>query len=145
MSERQARYSHRSRLLQEAEKIITVDRNKSYGEPDDHFQHVAKIANALGFRIDAGEGEVRELRGSDHTLYMLAVKLSRLMVGDMQHRDSWMDIAGYAGCGFETAQLEADRRDSTAFAPAEKPEPILGHNYDGCPVCIQQRASEPKI
>lgn len=112
------RLKARTELLEEAERIVTQDRNKSYGEPDDHFQHVAKIASALGFRIDTGGGEIRELRGSDHTLYMLAVKLSRLMVGDMQHKDSWLDIAGYAACGYETAGLQAKR------AGAQQPEPV---------------------
>lgn len=124
MSDEAPRYTKRAALLASASKIITQDRNQAYGEPDDHFQHVAKIANALGFRIDTGGGEVRELRGSDHTMYMLAVKLSRLIVGDLQHEDSWMDIAGYAGCGFETASLEEDRRNSYRFA-AETPAPVL--------------------
>jgi hypothetical protein len=31
------------------------------------------------------------------------------------HRDSWLDIAGYAGCGYETATLEEERR--TAAIP----------------------------
>lgn len=120
------RYTLRAELLREAEKISTGDRNKSYGEPDDHFQHVAKIANALGFRIDTGDGMIRELRGSDHTLYMLAVKLSRLLVGDMQHRDSWVDIAGYAGCGYETAELEQARRDAARALAVSEEAPYRG-------------------
>jgi hypothetical protein len=88
----------RAELLAEAERIISNDRNKSYGEPDEDFQRIAGIASAMGFRIDAGGGEIRELRGSDVATFMIALKLSRLMWSP-GHRDSWLDIAGYAGCG----------------------------------------------
>jgi hypothetical protein len=104
----------RAELLAEAERIISNDRNKSYGEPDEDFQRIAGIASAMGFRIDAGGGEIRELRGSDVATFMIALKLSRLMWSP-GHRDSWLDIAGYAGCGYETATLEEQRR--TAVQP----------------------------
>jgi hypothetical protein len=130
-SERPARYSHRSNLLQEAEKIITVDRNKSYGEPDEDFQRIAAIASAMGFRVlktverpDGDTSEFVALAGSDVARFMIALKLSRL-AWNSTHRDSWLDLAGYAACGYETAQLEEGRRNSTAFAPPEKPEPDL--------------------
>jgi hypothetical protein len=130
-SERTSRYNHRSNLLQEAEKIITVDRNKSYGEPDEDFQRIAAIASAMGFRVlktverpDGDTSEFVPLMGSDVARFMVALKLSRL-AWNSTHRDSWLDLAGYAACGFETAQLEEDRRNSTAYAPPEKPKPDL--------------------
>jgi hypothetical protein len=40
---------------------------------------------------------------------IMAVKISRLMWTPAK-RDSWVDIAGYAGCGFECAvNEEADK------------------------------------
>jgi hypothetical protein len=103
------RMTDRQRLLDTAAEYVLRTRNKSYGEPDEHFQSVAKIANSLGFRFSDADGNVRELRGSDHTVYMMAVKLSRLISGDMEHEDSWIDLAGYAACGMETANLEGAR------------------------------------
>jgi hypothetical protein len=107
MSDDNKRYTYRSDLLREADKIVTQDRNKSYGEPDEDFKRIAAIASAMGFCIDAGSGELRPLRSDDVAKFMIALKLSRLMWMP-DHRDSWLDIAGYAGCGFETAQLRAD-------------------------------------
>lgn len=153
-SERPARYNHRSHLLQEAEKIITTDRNKSYGEPDEDFQRIAAIASAMGFRIEKDTGvdgftSSRPLTGSDVARFMIALKLSRLSWMPT-HRDSWLDIAGYAGCGFETAQLEEDRRTSTRYAEPEKPKAhalrdVTGHEYDGCPVCVRHRDAYPDL
>jgi hypothetical protein len=109
------RYTRRSELLTEAEKITTQDRNKSYGEPDEDFQRIAAIASAMGFRtlktIEREDGNTSEfvpLSGSDVARFMIALKLSRL-AWMPDHRDSWMDIAGYAGCGYETASLEKER------------------------------------
>jgi len=110
------RYTLRSELLKEAERIITQERNKSYGEPDEDFQRIAAIADGMGFRFTAGE-ITRHLTGSDVALFMICLKLSRL--GWMStHQDSWMDIAGYAACGFETAVLSEER------AAALQPLPI---------------------
>lgn len=109
-----SRYTLRSDLLLEAEKIITQDRNKSYGEPDEDFQRIASVWSALGFR---GPGDA-PLTGHHVALAMIGLKMSRL-TWSPTHRDSWVDIAGYAGCGAETAQLEADRK-----AEAEEPESL---------------------
>jgi hypothetical protein len=118
------RYAHRQHLLQEAEKIIMTERNKSYGEPDEDFQRIAAIASAMGFRalktIERPDGNTSEfvpLTGSDVARFMIALKLSRLSWMPT-HRDSWLDIAGYAGCGFETATLEDERAKAAADSEA---------------------------
>jgi uncharacterized protein DUF6378 len=117
------RYSRRSELLQEAEKIITQDRNKTYGDPDEDFQRIAAIASAMGFRtlktIERPDGNTSKfvpLDGSDVARFMIALKLSRLSWMPT-HRDSWLDIAGYAGCGYETAYLEQERSPQAKTTP----------------------------
>jgi hypothetical protein len=119
------RYKMRATLLQDAERVITQDRNKNYGEPDEDFRRIAQIASGMGFRMDTGGGELRELQGADVSLFMIALKVSRL-VWSPEHRDSWMDIAGYAACGFETASLAKTRvddffRDLDAAPPEAEP------------------------
>lgn len=96
-------------VLDTASDAVLRERNKTYGEPDEDFQRIAKIATAMGFRMDMADGSIRELTGSDVSLFMIALKTSRL-VWSPSHQDSWVDIAGYAACGFETASLEAERR-----------------------------------
>jgi hypothetical protein len=63
----------------------------------------------MGFRFTDGGPTHRALTGSDVALFMVALKASRL-AWMPEHEDSWTDLAGYAACGFETATLEAERR-----------------------------------
>lgn len=87
----------RGDLLDEAKVLITNDRNNQYGHPlGDHFR-VAEILNALGYRRDG-----QRLLPHDVALIMISLKLSRL-TWNSKKRDSWCDVAGYAGCGYETA------------------------------------------
>lgn len=90
----------RDDVLQEARKITAADRNSSYGEPEDNFQNIADIWNAQGYR----SGPALELlTATDVALMMAGLKLARLK-HNPTHRDSWVDMAGYAACGYEVAQ-----------------------------------------
>lgn len=106
------RYHLRKEIFDAATKATTEDRNKSYGEPDEDFQRIARIATAIGFRFHSGTGLARELVGSDVSLFMMALKLSRLS-WNPTHKDSWIDTAGYAACGFETATFQEERAATT--------------------------------
>jgi hypothetical protein len=98
------RMTDRKRLLDTAAEYVLKQRNKSYGEPDEDFQRIAGIWNALGFR---GPGGI-ELTGHHVSMAMIALKMSRL-TWNGSHEDSWIDIAGYAACGMETANLQVSR------------------------------------
>ncbi len=74
-------------ILDEAAKLVDNDRNHTYGEPADDFGRVSDAARAL--EIDPGKDPLH------HALYMILVKLSRL-VHTPDHHDSVVDIAGYA-------------------------------------------------
>jgi len=70
------------------EAIEAVDnRGESYGDPYEDFTRVTQAAKALG--IDLLSGPLH------HSLYMVLVKISRL-VQTPTHHDSIVDIAGYA-------------------------------------------------
>ena len=98
--------SPRSGVLQEAIGLIDGDRNAQYGPPTQDFQRTAAVLTALGYnRRDPG-GLIVELEPSDVAILVMAVKLSRLM-HSRGKRDNWVDLAGYAGCGFECAVDEA--------------------------------------
>ena len=74
-------------ILQEAQKIIHGDRNKTYGHPRDQFALAAALwSEYLGVEITA----------DDHAAMMILLKLSRVKTGGY-HRDAAVDIAGYAG------------------------------------------------
>jgi hypothetical protein len=83
----------RVEALREAASIISSDRNKSYGGPEENFDRIAKLWTML-FGV--------EFSHEDVAMAMVAVKMARFMnrSGGFQ-RDTWIDIAGYAGCGYE--------------------------------------------
>lgn len=76
-------------VLAEALRLTTGDRNNSYGPPTQDFARTAGMwEEILGC----------EVRPKDVALCMIALKLSRASWASK--RDNWVDIAGYARCGF---------------------------------------------
>jgi uncharacterized protein DUF6378/uncharacterized protein DUF4406 len=100
--------SPRASALNEARDLITGDRNNSYGPPTQDFQRSADALNAYGYRGPDG----RDLAAHDVAIMVMAVKLSRLMWTPSK-RDSWVDLAGYAACGYECSVTEASDDAST--------------------------------
>lgn len=88
--------------IREAEKLITGDRNNAYGEPDADFQRIAAMWSVI---FD------RTFTAHEVALAMICLKLSRLTWSPGRY-DSWTDIVGYAGCGWETAVLAEKRKGS---------------------------------
>jgi hypothetical protein len=95
-------------VLQEAGTLITGDRQAQYGPPTQDFERTAAMWTAL-FKHKLREGEV--IRPQDVAWSMICVKLSRL-----QHkgkRDSIVDIAGYAECGWKCVENEGGKPDGS--------------------------------
>lgn len=93
--------SVRADVLDNARDLITGDRNNQYGPPHQDFQRSAEAANAYGYRGPDG----RPLAAHDIAILVSLVKLSRLMWTPTK-RDSWVDLAGYAACGYECVVIE---------------------------------------
>ena len=75
-------------ILQEADKIVTSDRQDVYGHPFNDFSRIAGMwAAYLGHHITP----------EDVALMQVMVKVSRLRHSPT-HRDRIVDIAGYAKC-----------------------------------------------
>lgn len=89
-------HTPRENVLIEASELIHGDRNKSYGSPTENFANIADLWNVLlGHKLteNVTPREVADL--------MIAVKLARGIVD--AKRDNYVDIAGYAACGWEAA------------------------------------------
>jgi hypothetical protein len=93
--------SPRESALEEAKQLITGDRNNQYGPPTQDFKRTADMANAFGFSVN---GE--PLQAHHVAIFMMMLKTSRL-AWSPQKRDSWIDAAGYSGCGYECAVEDA--------------------------------------
>lgn len=100
--QQEAPLAPRQALLQEAFNITSHDRNNAYGNPEDNFQHIADRWNLyLRARFPAlsvVDSEDVELTSQDVAHMMIDMKLARLSTNP-GHRDSLVDIAGYAACG----------------------------------------------
>ncbi len=96
----------RESVLDEAKGLITGDRNNTYGPPHQDFQRSASAATAYGYRGPDG----RELQAHDIAILVSLVKISRLMWTPGK-RDSWVDMAGYAACGYECV-VEAEKTEA---------------------------------
>jgi Domain of unknown function (DUF6378)/Domain of unknown function (DUF4406) len=93
----------RADALTEAKALITGDRNNSYGPPTQDFQRTADMASSFGFRfVGHPDGPAEDLESYHVAIFMMLLKLSRL-AWTPGKRDSWVDAAGYAGCGYECA------------------------------------------
>lgn len=90
--------SDRTDLLAHAATLIDGDRNATYGPPTEHHAATAAAWSAV-FGV--------QFTASDVARAFIIDKLVRLSRSP-GHRDSWADIAGYAGCGWESA-VEAAR------------------------------------
>lgn len=112
----------RAELLDEAKSLITGDRNVSYGPPTSDFQRTADLLNAMGYQHGNHEQGHRALVAHDVALIMAQLKLSRL-VWSPGKRDSWVDLAGYAACGWECANEELNR-DYDQFKLLPNPNPV---------------------
>lgn len=82
-------------LLDEAKHLITGDRNNQYGPPHQDFTRTAALWTALGFEFNG-----RPVESHHVALAMIQLKSSRL-AWQPEKFDSWADIAGYSGCGWE--------------------------------------------
>ena len=86
----------RGDVLAEADELIHGERNNAYGSPTQNFTDIAALWSVLLARKLAEPIEPREVADM-----MIAMKLARNTVGFK--RDNYVDIAGYAGCGWEAA------------------------------------------
>lgn len=80
-------------MLAEASATV-AKRGDSYGTPIDDFKRIAKMWNVLGENPQNPEFEPQDV-----AMFMICLKLSRL-THSPDHYDNWLDIAGYAACGW---------------------------------------------
>jgi Domain of unknown function (DUF6378) len=86
----------RQKILADAAAVVSKDRNSAYGEPEDHFRHIAALWNAyLDTKTLSDPNE--PIQPEDVALMMILLKVARLS-NNFDQYDSSLDIAGYAAC-----------------------------------------------
>lgn len=85
-------------LLEQALKIVTGARRKSYGAPEDNFKCIADLWAVWIARRQQVDPQKVGLDAVDVSAMMVLMKVARLAESPA-HADSWRDTAGYAACG----------------------------------------------
>jgi hypothetical protein len=80
-------------LLDEAKRIVTGARRAAYGKPEDNFARIARLWNAHRENC----GKTGDVTPADVAMLMILMKVARLAESPA-HRDSTVDIVGYAAC-----------------------------------------------
>lgn len=103
------RKTPREQLLEQAVRITTVDRNSSYGNPEDNFKNIADYWSS--YLTQSTKLDI-VISPQDVAHMMILMKVARLATNP-QHYDSLLDIAGYAACGEDCRQAAADKNMRT--------------------------------
>lgn len=93
--------SIREDILMSAKDIICVGREKDYGGPEDSFSLIGEFWTLFLMKRLPGPVKPYEV-----AMMLDLMKTARLIASNGSHVDSWIDKAGYAGCGAEAAKVD---------------------------------------
>lgn len=95
MASRPARFG-----VLEAAASAVEDRGLNYGKPENNFANIARLWNA---HLHNAYGAAPTIRAHDVAIMQMLLKIARIE-NTPNHRDSYVDIAGYAACGYEIVE-----------------------------------------
>ena len=94
----------RADILDRAKAIVTGEREKQYGKPEDNFAIIAELWSAYtGYKFSP----------VNVAMMMALLKVARIKTG-VGTVDSFVDLAGYAACAGEIAERNATTSVQTA-------------------------------
>jgi hypothetical protein len=100
---------NRKWFLDRASEIVTKDRNKSYGEPEDNFNGIAQMWSVYL----RNKGKLlfgREISSEDVAVMMALLKIQRASTGEY-NADNYVDCIGYMACAGQCAALSKPKED----------------------------------
>lgn len=86
----------RKAMLYHTAELVTGDRNATYGSPTQNFTDTAAFWT---LQLKHKLKDDAQIDASDVAKLMISLKLCRMIAASKD--DNWIDIAGYAGCGYE--------------------------------------------
>ncbi len=116
----------RRALLLQAADTIDGDRNETYGKPESSFRTIAALWNEYLRVVPPVPGDV--IRPHDVAAMLALLKIARIAASGGTHKDSWLDLAGYAACGWETVDVPVPVDMEPAQDPCAKvfaPDPSI--------------------
>jgi len=100
LDRRKAQRRERSTILQEAEYLIYGEKNKTYRHPNENFKNIKNLWNSYFIAINqrnAISHNTTDIQEIDVAAMMVLMKIARIAT-NINHLESWVDVAGYAGC-----------------------------------------------
>lgn len=97
--------TNRKDMLDEASSLVDGDRNVDYGDPIDDFRTTAQLWQVYLQRIMSARNyeDTIFLDPHDVAVMMQLLKISRVSWSPTK-RDHWVDMAGYAACGWDCVE-----------------------------------------
>ncbi|QGJ90493.1 hypothetical protein SEA_TRAFT412_56 [Mycobacterium phage Traft412] len=102
-------------ILEEAQRLIHGPRNKNYGHPRENFADISALFSAY---------LERPITDLDVANLMILVKVARVK-GTGYHRDSYTDIAGYAGCAERIFEEPVEEDGQPALFDLPLPDDLI--------------------
>lgn len=93
-------------ILTEAGRIVNGARRSTYGTPEHNFERIARFWQA--YMENTGRSDVK-ITAADVSPMMRLMKEARLCESPT-HKDSFVDIIGYALTGAEVNEVEPDEK-----------------------------------
>lgn len=112
-------------ILEEAQRIIHGARNVAYGHPRDNFAAIAALWNGYLTAM----GERKEFSPQDVANLMILMKVGRVC-NDNWHRDSYTDIAGYAGTAERMQEPIEEVNEGTPVIHTPERQPRVWDTWD---------------
>jgi hypothetical protein len=78
---------------------LIAARGRTHGDFTDHARATQRLKTELETFVCAGHGEpawTSLTQAQQESLHMIAHKIGRILAGDPDFRDHWLDISGYA-------------------------------------------------
>lgn len=112
-NEDEAKKLTRAAVLEKARACVCGEREEDYGSPEDNFGCIAELWEAYLRAACVSPNAIVTVTPTDVAMLMALLKIARVgtsFVGGTA--DSFVDLAGYAACGAECAEVEASSDDA---------------------------------
>lgn len=123
----------RKQILENAIRTVCQDRSDKYGQIEDNFGLIADIwSSYLGASVTA----------VDVAMMMGMLKMARIKTGKYT-QDNFVDLAGYAACGAEAAELDASKKQEETLQRLEHVKKLIAEREENHER-IDQRDTPPE-